>query len=122
MIGSWEIKVMAMRRMKELKAAVEWWLLGVVIGGLSGNATGAFAGVYPLLLAASLGGALAALAAAAVLYREKSRGEGRAARDQDDLIGQMADKLIGLEADVQSLRDHKKASTRTYLPGLHRIQ
>ena len=78
-----DVEIMAMCRTKELKAALEWWFLGVVIGGLSGNATGAFAGVYPVLLAASLGGAGAALAAAVVHCREKPRGEGRVAPEQD---------------------------------------
>jgi hypothetical protein len=58
------VGIMAVSGWKELKTAAGWWVLGVVIGGLSSDAAGALVGLWPLLLAASLGGALAALAAA----------------------------------------------------------
>lgn len=97
-------------------------MLGVVIGGLSGDAAGALAGLWPLLLAASLGGALAALVAAAVLCRGVSGIDASAFLAQEELLVELADQLDELEADVRSPRDREKVSTLVSLPGLERIQ
>jgi hypothetical protein len=115
------VKIGTSCELKELRAAVGWWVLGVVIGGLSGDAAGALTELYPLLLAASLGGALATIVAAAVLCREQAPIDEREFRAQDALIGEMADQLTELEAVVRSLRFQEQVSTPP-LPGFDRLQ
>jgi hypothetical protein len=111
-----------MARCKEhgLKAAAGWWVLGVVLGGLSGNAAGALAGLWPLLLAASLGGALAALAAAAVICRWKTGVEPAAFLAQEEWIGELADQLDKLEAEVRPR--HRESVIMPLPPGMERVQ
>lgn len=113
---------MAVLGWKELKAAAGWWVLGVVIGGLSGDAAGVLAGLWPLLLAASLGGALAALGAAAVLCRGQTGIEPAAFLAQEALIAEVADDLAELQADVRAERYQEKAAPPMHLPGLERIK
>jgi hypothetical protein len=112
--------MVSMSGWKELKAAAGWWVLGVVIGGLSGDATGALAGLWPLLLAASLGGALAALAAAAVLSRGQSGVDAKAFQAQEEWIGELADQFSELEADVRPR--HRESVTMPLPPGMERVQ
>jgi hypothetical protein len=106
---------------KELESAVGWWVLGVVIGGLSGDAAGALAGAWPLLLAVCLGSALGALAAAFLLCRRQPTIDAHEFRAQEELIGEMVDQLIGLDTDVRSLK-YQKVGSAMHLPGLDRLQ
>lgn len=111
---------MAVFGWKEMKAAAGWWVLGVVIGGLSGNAAGAQAGLWPLLLAASLGGALAALVAAAVLCRGQRGVDAKAFRAQEEWIEEIEGQLTELEADVRPR--HRESVTMPLPPGMERVQ
>jgi hypothetical protein len=115
------VKIGTSCKLKELRAAVGWWVLGVVIGGLSGDAAGVLTEFYPLLIAVSLGGALAAIVAAAVLCQRHAPIDERAFRAQDALIGEMADQLTELEAVVQSMRFQEPVSSPP-LPGFDRLQ
>lgn len=105
-----------------LKDAAGWWVLGVVIGVLSGDAVGALAGFWPLFMAASLGGALGALVAAAVFWKGQAEVDAKAFRAQEELIGELADEIARLQEDAWSILDREKASLSTHLPGLGRIQ
>lgn len=115
------MKMRTSHKLKELESAAGWWVLGVVIGGLSGDAAGALTELYPLLLAASLGGALATIVAAAVLCRKVAPIDEREFHAQDALIGEMADQLTELESVVRSTRFQEQVSSPP-LPGFDRLQ
>src|SRR5689334_1356128 len=106
---------------KELKYAVGWWVLGVVVGALSARVIGPMLGALSLLLAASLGGALVALVVAFLSCRRQPTIDAKEFRAQEALIGEMVDQLIGLDADVRSLKYQKKGSAAMHLPGLNRL-
>jgi hypothetical protein len=108
-------------RYKDLKNAVGWWVLGVAIGGLSSHVSGPQAGTLSLLLAASLGGALGVLAAAAVVCWGPAGTEASAFLAQEELIDEIADDLAVLREDVLASRLQEEAST-PHLPGFDRIQ
>src|SRR5262245_28318892 len=112
---------MAVGTWKDLKTAVGWWVLGVVIGGLSAHVSGPMAGTLSPLLAASLGGALGALVAAFLVCRRQPTIDAQEFRAQEALIGEMVDQLTELETDVRSLRFQEKVSSPT-IPGLDRLQ
>src|SRR5262245_57577798 len=111
---------MAEGNWKDLKSAVGWWVLGVVIGGLSAHVIEPLPGALSLLLAASLGGAFVTLVAAFLLCRRQPSIDADEFRAQEDLIGGMLDQLIGLDTDVHSLKYQKKGSAAMDLPGLDR--
>jgi hypothetical protein len=112
---------MAARRLITLTDAAGWWVLGVVIGGLSGDAVGAFAGMLPLLLVAGLGGALAALVAAATLCRWQTGVDSTIVRAQEAWLMEMENEVSELGAEVRSRRYQKKGSTPTPKRGMERL-
>jgi hypothetical protein len=114
-------EVIGLRTSVGLKDVAGWWVLGVLIGGLSGAAAGALTEFYPLVLAATLGGALAAIVASAVRSRKVAPIDPQEFRAQDALIGDLVDQLTELEAVVQSMRYQEQVPSPP-LPGFDRLQ